>query len=420
MAKSALHLFEGYGIELEYMIVDAETLDVRPICDRLLEKAGGEIVSEIEMGALSWSNELALHVVELKTNGPAGSLEPLAAQFQQDVRRINEMLRTLGAKLMPTAMHPWMNPFQEMRLWPHEYSPVYEAYDRIFNCKGHGWANLQSVHINLPFANDDEFARLHAAIRLVLPLLPALAASSPIVDGHMTGLLDNRLDVYRKNSARVPLVAGRVIPEPAYSEADYRRQILEPLYAAIAPLDPRKVLQDEFLNARGAIARFSRKTIEIRLLDIQECPAADLAICAGVIAVVRALVDEQLSTLTTQQSLDVESLVRVLSATIKEAECAVIDDAGYLSALGLGVEPLAAGEVWQRLLERTGTSEKLPADAAAILQRIAGEGTLARRIVGAVGEDCAPSRLRAVYGELCHCLAEGEMFVPESPQGTVP
>ena len=50
---------------------------------------------------------------------------------------------------------------------------MYEAYDRIFDCRGHGWANLQAVHLNLPFSGDEEFGRLHAAIRLVLPIMPA-------------------------------------------------------------------------------------------------------------------------------------------------------------------------------------------------------------------------------------------------------
>ena len=43
------------------------------------------------------------------------------------------------------------------------------------------------MHVNLPFADDAQFARLHAAIRLVLPLLPALAASSPIAEGSVIG-----------------------------------------------------------------------------------------------------------------------------------------------------------------------------------------------------------------------------------------
>ena len=43
--------------------------------------------------------------------------------------------------------------------------------------------NIQAVHLTLPFRGASEFGRLMAACRVVLPLLPALAASSPFVEG---------------------------------------------------------------------------------------------------------------------------------------------------------------------------------------------------------------------------------------------
>ncbi|MGW8186987.1 MAG: glutamate-cysteine ligase family protein, partial [Desulfobacterales bacterium] len=173
MNVTALHLFEAIGLELEYMIVDKRSLSVLPIADKILAAVAGQIVSEVEVGALSWSNELVLHVIELKTNGPAVSLTGLGEEFGRHVKKINAILNRMGGRLMPTACHPWMNPLTETVLWPHDYSPVYEAYDRIFGCRGHGWSNLQSTHINLPFDGDDEFATLHAAIRLLLPIMPA-------------------------------------------------------------------------------------------------------------------------------------------------------------------------------------------------------------------------------------------------------
>ena len=73
--RGRLHLFEGYGIELEYMIVDRDTLDVLPVTDRVLEQVAGETVNEVERGPLGWSNELVLHVIELKTNGPVAAAQ---------------------------------------------------------------------------------------------------------------------------------------------------------------------------------------------------------------------------------------------------------------------------------------------------------------------------------------------------------
>jgi gamma-glutamyl:cysteine ligase YbdK (ATP-grasp superfamily) len=406
-AAGPLGLFEGFGIELEYMIVRRDSLSVLPVTDRVLEGVAGEVVNEVELGALAWSNELVLHVIELKTNGPAKALEGLAGLLTADVRRINALLAPLGGRLMPTAMHPWMDPLAEMRLWPHENSPIYSTYDRIFGCRGHGWANLQSLHINLPFSGDAEFARLHAAIRLVLPILPALAASSPVMDGRVTGLLDNRLEVYRLNQRRLPSITGRVIPEPVFSRSAYEEAILRPMYREILPHDPEGVLRFEWLNSRGAIARFERDTIEIRMLDVQECPRADLAIAALVVGAVRALVEERWSPLAAQQLWPVPPLEEILLATIREGEAAVIDDPAYLAVFGYPAKRCRAGELWRHLAEAvlSGGEAFRPA-LRVILER----GTLARRLLAALGPSPSAARLREVYGDLCDCLEEGEMF----------
>ena len=405
-----LHMFEAYGIELEYMIVDAESLSVLPVADRILFDVAGDFESEVERGRISWSNELVLHVIELKTNGPAASLLPLPHAFQENVKQINDLLGSYGGRLMPTAMHPWMNPSTEMRLWPHEYHSVYETYDRIFDCRSHGWANLQAVHINLPFDGDDEFRRLHAAVRLILPLLPALAASSPIVNGRLTGLSNTRLDVYRSNAAKFPSITAMVIPEPVFSRAEYDRQIFQPMYDDIRPHDTAGVLQHEFLNSRGAIARFDRGSIEIRLLDVQECPAADLAICGAVVEVLRALAEERWRTTEEQQLFATAPLSRILLGTIRDAENTVIKNTEYLSHFGIRRTRCTAGEVWQYLSEKSvlGLSNELPWKDT--LPTILEDGPLSRRITGCLDGEPTLANIRHVYGELCDCLAEGRLF----------
>ncbi|GIX00359.1 MAG: glutamate--cysteine ligase [Pirellulaceae bacterium] len=401
---TALHLFEAFGVELEYMIVDATTLDVRPIADRLLVDLHGSPVSEVEQGEAAWSNELVLHVIELKTNGPAASLEGLDRLFQQQVEQINARLARHGARLMPTAMHPWMDPDQEMQLWPRDYNPVYQAFDRIFDCRGHGWANLQSAHLNLPFADDEEFGRLHAAIRLLLPLLPALAASSPFVAGQFSGRLDHRLEVYRHNARRVPSVTGTVIPEPVFTRRDYEQRILEPMYRDIAPYDPQGILQQEWLNARGAIARFDRDTIEIRVLDVQECPAADVAICQAVVAILRALVNEHWTAWEDQQEVGIEPLADVLQGTLRDAEAAIIAEPTLLRQFGYPQPRVTAGELWHWMLEQVDAQALHSPAMRLILDR----GPLARRIVNSLAG--GQHTLRTLYGQLCDCLAEGCPF----------
>jgi glutamate---cysteine ligase / carboxylate-amine ligase len=409
LPRKRLGLFEAFGVELEYMLVADGTLDVLPVCDRLLEAECGAIQSEVECGDIAWSNELVLHVVELKTAVPAPSVLGLADLFQQQVRRINQRLQVLRGRLMPSAMHPWMDPDREMQLWPHDYGDVYDAFHRIFDCRGHGWANLQSVHLNLPFANDSEFARLHAAIRLVLPLLPALAAASPLMDGRETGRMDNRLHVYRSNSRRIPEVAGRVIPERAYSEADYHRLILDPLFAAIAPHDPDEVLRDEFLNARGAIARFGRGSIEIRVLDIQECPAADLAVLQAVIAVLSAMTQERWATAAAQQAVDIEPLHQLLLSAIDSGEEAVIRDPQLLRLYGwTSGSSCSMQQLWRHLVADTQPATD-PRTAPA-LEVILRDGPLARRMTRYLQADNSRASQHRLAAELCNCLENGRLF----------
>jgi gamma-glutamyl:cysteine ligase YbdK (ATP-grasp superfamily) len=198
---SRLHLFQAFGIELEYMLVDKDTLAIKPITDELLKHELGDYGSDYENGIVTWSNELVLHVIELKSTKPEINFNALENAFAENVAKINAILNKWNAMLMPTAAHPLMNPNTETKLWPHDNNEVYAVYDRIFNSKGHGWSNLQSTHLNLPFYDDEEFARLHAAVRIVLPLLPALCASSPILDGKATGKLDTRLEYYKSNQS---------------------------------------------------------------------------------------------------------------------------------------------------------------------------------------------------------------------------
>src|SRR5439155_1542769 len=180
-----------------------------------------------------------------------------------------------------------------------------------------------------------QFARLHAAVRLVLPLLPAVAASSPIVNGSAAGLVDCRLEVYRTNAQALPTIAGEVIPETVASSHEYEARILDPMYREIARFDPEGVLRHEWLNSRGAIARFDRSAIEIRVVDTQECPQADMAIAAAAISAVKSLYDERWSTLSQQQDVATPALVRILSATMRVAGEAIIDDARFLGVLGM-------------------------------------------------------------------------------------
>ena len=120
--------------------------------------------------------------------------------------RINELLAPHGGRsdARRRCTRGWI-PYARLRLWPHEYNAVYAAFDRIFDCRGHGWANLQSVHLNLPFAGDDEFGRcmprFACCCRSCLPSPPARPSSKAA----LTGMLDYAARSLSAQRARDPL-----------------------------------------------------------------------------------------------------------------------------------------------------------------------------------------------------------------------
>jgi carboxylate-amine ligase len=404
------HLFERYGIELEYMIVNRDTLDILPVSDKVLNEVNGGITNEINTGDVSWSNELVLHVIELKTAEPVINYADFDGHFYESIQRINQILKKYNARLMPGPMHPFMDPFKQMYLWPHDYNPIYTAFDKIFSCKGHGWANLQSMHINLPFANDEEFARLHTAIRLVLPIIPAISAGSPVADGVLTGMHDTRMEMYRKNSIKIPSITGGVIPDLVFTQDEYEEKILKPIYHDLDPYDPEKILQEEWVNSRGAIARFERNTIEIRVIDVQENPSADLAIASMVIGLIKLLVGEKIVSFEQQKVIGTGVLKTIFEDIIRIGENGIITDQNYLSVFGQK-SSVTARELWclvAKQLKEMNDPDFLKYQVW--IETILNKGTLATRLIKNIGLNSSKDRIFMNYMALCDCLEKNQQY----------
>lgn len=406
MAKK-YHLFEVFGIELEYMLIHNSNFKVAPIVDQLLTKKQGKLTSDVDNGSIAWSNELVAHVLELKTNGPTADLNNLAIQFHDNVVEVNSLLKHFDTKLLPTASHPLMNPLKDTELWKHSYSEVYELYNRIFNCNGHGWSNVQSTHINLPFYDDKEFEKLHAAIRVILPLIPGLCASSPILEGTSTGFKDTRLEYYKTNQKEIPEMTGLIIPERVFTKVDYYATIFEPIKKAIKPFDTKKILDHHFLNSRGAIARFDRNAIEIRLVDIQESPKADLAICVLIIEVLKLLVNKKLGNIQQQKKWCKQELFDILNPIIKDAERFRVSNLEYLKLFSID-NTSTVQNIWKHLYELA--KPHINESHYEALDVILNQGTLATRILNAVGNNYSEENVIKVYNQLAQCLQDNTMF----------
>lgn len=407
MVTKPYSLFSVLGIEIEYMIVDKKTFNVLPICDQLIESLHGQIVNEVELGDVAVSNEFVLHVLELKTNGPKAQDFNLASAFAAAVQKVNQHLDDFDAVLLPSAMHPWYQPSKDVKLWQHDNHEIYSTYDRIFKCSGHGFANIQSIHVNLPFASDDEFVRLHSGIRVLLPILPALAASSPFCEGGVSGWQDTRLRYYGANQKILPSISGAIIPDFVSSIQHYHDSILQPMYRDIAPLDVDNILQEEWLNSRGCIARFDRDAIEIRLLDTQEAPMVDCALALAVSSVLEHLL--KTTDCFIQQPLPTSTLVALYEDSIRHGLQANHFNKHYCQQLGLqSPYPTTTRDLWHTLIEQSAGT--IPSAQQIILERLLSSGNLATRLTEFFKQ--SPS-LPAICQRLSDCLQQNEMWQNE-------
>ncbi|HEX6558010.1 MAG TPA: glutamate-cysteine ligase family protein [Longimicrobiales bacterium] len=273
--------FSVTGMELEYPIVDRD-LNVVSLVEPAFRILAGHGTSDVNLGAIGFSNEFADHVFELKTQQPLGSMTDIEAVLYEGVARFTAVLRDeFGACLLPTAMHPWFDP-HDARLWTRSGLRVYTTYARLFNVRTHGWMNVQAAHVNLPFGSEAETMAMLNACSLLIPYLPAIAASSPMHDGKLQDTVDARMAWLTHIQARIPESCGVIVPEYAKSFADYRKHILQPMYAALDKTPDTACIRAEFFNTRAAILRFARKALEIRVLDTQECVKMDVAMAAFV------------------------------------------------------------------------------------------------------------------------------------------
>jgi hypothetical protein len=202
---------------------------------------------------------------------------------------------------------------------------------------------------------------------------------------------------------------GKVVPEPVFTRAVYEHGLLAGIYQDIAPLDPDGILHHEWLNARGAIARFMRGSIEIRLIDLQEYPAGDLAVLRLIAETIRALAEERYVSIEELKQLPTDPLAALLLRTTRQADLAELEYAPLLRALGMSEVRTTCGEVWASLAQRLIDAEHpLYKPLATIFQH----GTLARRILKDVGEHPTLSMLHQTYDRLANTLDAGEMFIP--------
>jgi len=126
---------------------------------------------------------------------------------------------------------------------------------------------------------------------------------------------------------------------------------IESLEPSPVSLMPESILDPVWVNSRGAIPRFDRGSIEIRIMDIQECPSADMAIITLVIDLLHALVNEKFVIMEDQTKIKTDLLVSIFDRCLVSGRNTIIEPGDYLKIFDIE-KPISVGELWKIILKR--------------------------------------------------------------------
>ena len=183
------------------------------------------------------------------------------------------------------------------------------------------------------------------------------------------------------------------------------------------PYDPEHLLNHFFLNSRGAIARFDRGAIEIRLVDIQECPNADIAIVEMEVATLKAIASGKLANKNAPHTMneyreflrdfDTERLASLLTATTRDAENTVIEWPEFLAVFGMSGK-CTAGDIWKHVFDAV--KGDLTEVSYNVMEQMLARGTLSSALYRALGDAPSHEKFVTEYKKLADCLAHNRLY----------
>jgi len=232
------------GVEEEFAILDPATLELAPRFEQLRELAGGdEVLRE------SIAGELISSEIEIISGRCSGLQDALARQHERR-RRLFELVAANGGALGATGTHPWADYREQPIIDTEHYRRVEDGLKYV------AWRNNTfSLHIHLGVRDLDRAVKVCDRLRPVLPLLLAISANSPYLDGRDTGLHSARTQSFTKSFPRCG------VPDAFGGWPAYREYI-------------------EFLQRTGSIVEFTQVwwsvrphfsfgTVELRICDVQ-------------------------------------------------------------------------------------------------------------------------------------------------------
>ncbi len=179
------------GVEEEFSILDPRTLDLAPRFEELRVAAETDFV--LSEGI---TGELICSEIEIISGIGVGLRDALARQ--RDRRgRLFALAEAHDVALGATGTHPWADYREQAIIDTEHYRRVEEGLKYV------AWRNNTfSLHVHLGVRDIDRAVRVCDRLRPVLPLLLAISANSPYLDGLHTGLHSARTQSFTKSFPR--------------------------------------------------------------------------------------------------------------------------------------------------------------------------------------------------------------------------
>ncbi|MDP9134993.1 MAG: YbdK family carboxylate-amine ligase [Actinomycetota bacterium] len=179
------------GIEEEYALVHPDTLELIPRFDVLRDAGASDPVL-----ADSIAGELISSEIEIRSGRGEDAADARAKQ-QEARRRLFRLADAHGIKLGSTGTHP-LSDYREQHIidTPH-YHRVEDGLKYV------AWRNNTFAHqVHVGVQGADRAVKVCDRLRPVLPILLAISANSPYVDGRDSGLHSARTQIFTKSFPR--------------------------------------------------------------------------------------------------------------------------------------------------------------------------------------------------------------------------
>ncbi|MGH2863455.1 MAG: carboxylate-amine ligase [Solirubrobacteraceae bacterium] len=249
------------GLEEEFAILDPAHLGLAQRFEELRDGAqSDELLSDAIAG------ELISSEIEIRS-GRGENLAAAQAAQREARRRLFALAASHNVLLGATGTHPWAD-YREQRIIDTAH------YHRVEDdLKYVAWRNNTfSVHVHIGIRGADRALRICDRLRPVLPLLLAISASSPFLEGRDAGLHSMRSQIFTKSFPRCG------VPD-AFGSWDSFAQYIDFLVRT------RSIV--EYTQVWWSIRpHLTFGTVEVRICDTQPTAAEADALSALIVACV--------------------------------------------------------------------------------------------------------------------------------------